>query len=277
MNIEERYLPKGEDLPLVTRKQAHEYPDNLIHAMHILKFADVRPVLGGSASIKTIKYFGDFDLISRIPPRTYDAQESYAQLTGIMKRSKETNFLILDEVKFQTDKMKYRKMISKSQFVKIYDDLELVKYDYILWAGGIFYELSSIYSFKSGGKLEDFLKSIYEELPEHKDEGNWFKILKRLYSISNLQKDSTTLKLLTDFFNRHGKGYRIMSNLQAIEKAYKLDKSRETLERIAQNLGELGYDPEQRDFSKEIGGLYNKLQKLAKEFYDKKLSSKFHI
>lgn len=277
MNIEERYLPRGEDLPLVTRKQAHEYPDNLIAAMHILKFGNVKPNLGGSASIKSIKYFGDFDLISKIPPGEYSAPESYGQLTNIMKRSLEVDFLILDEVKFQTDKKKYRKMINKSEFMKIWDSLELVKYDYLLWANGIFYELSSIYAFKTGKGIQAYQDSIFDEIPELKADGNWFKILKRLYSISNLNKDKVRLKQLTDFFNKHGKYYRVMSNLQAIEKVYEKSKSKETLEKIHMNLERLGYNPEQRDFSKEIEGLFNKLQGLAKEFYDQKLSDIFQI
>jgi hypothetical protein len=268
MHIEERDLPRSDPLPIVTRKQATEYPENIIRAMHVIQFGNIVPVMGGSASIRSIKYFGDFDLITKIP-KNYGARASYDQLENILiKTEKAKDFMILEEIKFQTDTQKYREMIDREQFDKIYKKLELVKYDYIVYANRIFYELSSIYAFKSGKGVKAYQDSIFNEIPEYIKEGNYFKVLKRYYSISNLNKDRDMLDKLTDFFNKYGKNYRIMSNLQAIEKVYKLDDSKETLQKIYDNLEDLGFNPKMKNFGKEIKKLFDELQKHAKVFYD---------
>jgi len=250
------------------KKSKQSYPANLTSAIIALTFDKVPPVLAGSSSIFNLRYFGDYDLITPIKRKKYTASETYDKLMRAYRRALALDFIILDEVKFQTkDGQKFRQIIKKEEFEDIYKDIDIVKFDFILYADDIYYELSSIYAFSFDET--DTVQTLRDEIPELRKEGKYFKMLKRFYSLATILGQDRTVRILTEFFNKHGEDYRLMSNLETLEKTYSLDKSRKTLHRIYENLRILHIKGiEDLDFANEIEKIYKKLQKIAKKFYD---------
>lgn len=252
---------------IARRKGIFDYPDNLKKAMEILKYGKEKLNLVGSSNIKSLLYFGDFDFMTLIKDRK-EPKKSYEEFDRILEDAKKTDFLIFQELKIQLkDGTKIREKISESKFIEIFKNIDFVKFDFILYADYIFYELSSLYSFTNNSVNKDEnIKRLYDELPELKKEKKYFKLLKRIYSISNLKNEILDVRDLTKFFNNNGLGYRIMSNLEAIEKLYEISDSKLNLHRIKENLKILKI-PE-KDISKNIQKLKESLTKKAKDFYD---------
>ncbi len=258
------------------KKNYSHYPANLILCMKILKYFDNIIFLAGSASLTSQIYFGDYDLLSLIKKKG-TPKSSYREFQRILKQSEEQDFLKLDEIKIQLkDGTKYREFLDEDKFIKIFNDIDIVKFDFILFSDGIYYELSSIYAFQyQNFSKETQMKSLYDELPELKKEGKYYKILKRIFAISSLDKNITLAQELTRFFNENGKDYRILSNLEAIEKIFKISKDEKVKNRIIDNMRILNIDS--KDIPKKINSIKKSLKKKAEDFYNKNLKKDFPI
>jgi hypothetical protein len=256
------------------KKRVYEYPENLVKSMEILKYFDNPIILAGSANLRSQMFFGDYDLISNIKKKE-SAKKSYYEFRRILKEAQEQNFLTLDEVKIQlTNGKKYREFISLEEFEKVFKDIELIKFDFLLYSDYVFYELSSIYPLiQKPLDPEENKKSLLGELPELKKEGKYYKLLKRIFSLSSKTGKSINLEKLTAFFNKNGEDYRKMSNLEAIEKIYKIDPSDQNLFRIKENLRMIGENAS--SISKKIESIKKSLQMRAKKFYIENFSNQY--
>lgn len=250
------------------KKSFINYPTNLKKAIQALRYYQNPIFLMGSSNIRSLQYFGDYDLFTKIE-NIETAEKSYQEFERILNNTKEHDFMNLLEIKIQLkDGKKIREFVDIKTFKKIFDKIDFVKFDFILYSDSIYYELSSIYSFSKTSKsknIDDEIKSLLEEIPELEKEDKYYKVLKRLYSISVLKKDILNIRKLTKFFNDNGKKYRIMSNLEAIEKIFSLDNSELTKNRIKQNLALLKTTPS--IIGEKIESLKMNLNKDAENFY----------
>jgi hypothetical protein len=247
-----------------------DYPDELKKSMEILRYFDNNIMLAGSANIKSLKYFGDYDLVSLIEKKG-TVESSYKEFERILKEMDQQNFLNLYEIKVQLKNgKKIREFPSFENWKKIFKNIDLVKFDYILYSDYIYYELSSLYPFNSEKKEsteKENRKSFLDDIVELKKENKYYKILKRIYSLSLLNENEKDIKLLNKFFNNRGLDYRIMSNLEAIEKIFEIDKNEKTLERIKKNLNLIHTNPS--NIKNKINSKKELLNKIAKKFYYK--------
>lgn len=246
-------------------------PDNLKKSMKIFKYFKTPILLVGSSNIRNLMFFGDFDLLSSVEIK-HPAEKSYREFNRILEDAKKTDFLYFVEVKIQLKNGdKIRNFVDLAKYKKIYENIDFIKFDFILFDDSVFYELSSLYIIKYGKeetkkKINDNIESLKSEIPDLQKENKYYKMLKRIFSIAKLKNDELTMNNLTSFFNKNGRDYQNMANLEAIEKIFELDKEPLTLKRIKNNLKLLKVDAE--DISNKIDSFKNDLQNKAKKFYN---------
>lgn len=253
-------------MQLLEKKSVDDLPKVLKEAMSSLRYFNIPIMLVGSASIKTITHFGDYDLLSDLSKVNIGARASYDEFIRILHKTNTS--LLLTEIKIELKNgAKLRHIPSVEEYAKLYDKIEFIKFDYILYDDPILYDLSSIYSFDSEYLSKNTsIVRLRKELMQLIHEEKWYKVLKRIYSISRLEENLTNLDKLTTFFNDNGRAYRTMSNLEAIKNAYGVNKSHVLLQRIGKNLEALGIAP--RDIASQVLKLEKLLGNKAKKFYD---------
>lgn len=252
------------------RKGFFDYHETLKEAMNILKFKNEPLNLWGSSNLRALQYFGDYDFMTNILSK-YSARESYTEFKRILDESEKSGFLTLIEIKIQLKNgVKIRELVQEDEFIKNYKKIEFIKFDFIIYIDYIFYELSSLYSYDN--KLFDKnnnIKRLNDEIQELKKDNNYYKILKRTFSLANLKNEKLNAQELIKFFNKVGSKYRIISNLEAIEKIYEVSDSKLDLYRIKENLKILGIS--EKDMSNKINILRDSIQKEAEDFYIKNI------
>ncbi len=199
-----------------------------------LRFKNYKLNLAGSARLQSMQYFSDYDFNSIIS-RSHKPVVIYNEFRKI---------LMNDDMYFIELKIEY----NNGSKIKIHDvsklrkasfkDIYYVKIDYVLWHDYHFKELSIMYIFKQTKYTVDDIKKDYDELVK---EGNYYKAVKRLFSISRMTKNRTEGVKLTKFFNST-KLYEINSNLKAIQLMTQYYNTKDVQKKIAINLKFLKID-----------------------------------
>jgi hypothetical protein len=82
----------------------------------------------------------------------------------------------------------------------------------------MFKELTIMYVFDKVKQTKDeIIEQITNDYHELKNNGNYYKALKRLYSILKINRNYKKLITLTKFFNDTGAKYEIVSNLKTLK------------------------------------------------------------
>ncbi len=82
----------------------------------------------------------------------------------------------------------------------------------------MFKELTIMYMFNYVKHTKDhMIAQIQESYHELKNDGSYYKSLKRLYSIFKIKRNYKKLITLTKFFNDTGAKYEIVSNLKTLK------------------------------------------------------------
>ena len=196
-----------------------EPPQELLKFISKLTWKPNKMMLLGSASLESQKYYADFDLVSYI---TKNRDKPFNTLYKILSKTMKTKGMYFIEGKIQvSDK-------NKKRFYKL-DDLkdemfektfQFIKLDYVIKIGTLFYELSINYTFESSSTKEEIIKAIEKEEKELISDGEFYKALKRRFSIAKLKKDKPTMVRLTKLFNSPtGEMYKDVSIMKAIKSA----------------------------------------------------------
>lgn len=177
-----------------------------------LKFKNVKINLAGSAALQSQRYFSDYDFNSIIK-RKYKPKTLFDEFNQILIASVQSLFFI--ELKFEyldgTKKKIYDIIEIKPNMFK---NLNYIKIDYLLWFDYHFKELSIMYIFKNTKYGVEDIEKDYDELVSS---GNYYKALKRLFSIYKLTKNHKEAVILTKYFNSdYGKLYSMNSNLKTL-------------------------------------------------------------
>lgn len=200
----------------------------------------------GSASLASQKYFGDYDLFSIIKSNKEDPNKEVLKI--LKKVSKNSNIYFI-ELKIQFvdgDKIKYDektiKDLSKEDFEK--KPIDYVKLDFVVKIENEFFQLSINYIFNMKEKKND-LAELRKNMKELIDDQDYFKALKRQFSIYKLQSRKDKLVELTRFFNSEtGRKNQILGNLNAMQQLLEHGaKSTFLLRKIIVALKDLGYQP----------------------------------
>jgi hypothetical protein len=242
--------------------QKRRISQDLLKYVSLLKFKDHRIILAGTAGMASQQYFSDYDLLSIIDKK-YSNEYIYNTIHTIIKKTDELNDMYFIELKIQNKDESKKKFfniedINENDFIKSIKNLDFIKLDYIIRLNNKFIELSIIYSFKeiketdetNDNNEKELLKNLNDDVKELQKEGNYFKSVKRIFSIYNSLNitkklwDKSKMLKISEFLNSDiGALYAKNSNLKAIKLLLENYDDNETKRRALLNLKDLGIEP----------------------------------
>lgn len=244
----------------------------LVPILGKIQYKNFLPIIIGSYSLHSQVNAGDIDVDIRITS-DYDADQMENEIKKILNNIKKSNNIYFIELKVQYkngDKIKYNiDNIDDFNIIKDnYKDIEYIKIDLIIYLIDQFKELSVNYWFNPNNIniVNDILKSIEEE----RKEGNYFKIIKRYFSILKILGRREGGEFLTDYLNQYmGKEYKILSNLKAIKELINNYDDEKIREKIRDNLRKINIKPNISIIDDLINKIQNKVNEDGKKFIDK--------
>jgi hypothetical protein len=196
-----------------------EPPQELLKFISKLTWKPNKMMLLGSASLESQKYYADFDLVSYI---TKNRDKPFTTLYKILSKTTKTKGMYFIEGKIQVsdkNKKRFYKLddLKEEMFEKTF---QFIKLDYVIKINTLFYELSINYTFESSSTKEEIIKAIEKEEKELISDGEFYKGLKRRFSVAKLKKDKPTMVRLTKLFNSPtGEMYKDVAIMKAIKSA----------------------------------------------------------
>lgn len=259
---------------ILQKKSLDEINSDIYKLINTIKIKDNKIILLGSSSLKSQQYFSDYDFYSSIKDKP-NTDEAYKIFSDILDKIKNYNNCYFIELKLQKkngNKKKFNKIddFNKKDFDKFYKDIDIIKIDLIFFTDYEFIEVSIIYNFNTDiTDKEEYIKNINKDITELKDEGNYYKVLKRLFSIYKLNNDRPKLLYLSKIFNSIlGKQYKKISNLNTLLLLLNHYKDDDTLKKVEINLKAIKEPTSTKDIKKNQDKYYNKLNEEAKYYYD---------
>lgn len=258
-------------MDILEKKQKGEFDNELKKIIKILKFGNSPIELKGSSSLKSQKYYSDYDLFSSID-LNYGMEYIYDEFRKILNNIISSENLYFIEMKIQTTKgKKYRYFpnddFNYNDFKKKFKNVDFVKIDLISRIDNIFIEVSSIYKFSEDPMTtEQYKKNIYDDIKELKKEKNFYKILKRMFNIYKVENDLHKMNMLTKIFNGEmGEQYKKITNLEAINNLKKYYDDPKTKKKIEINL--LDIKEPLNNYNQNLQKYKNNLNEKAKKIY----------
>lgn len=259
-------------MEITQEKQKQDYNDDIKNLINIFEFKDELIQLKGSSSMKILNFFADYDFFVMIKHK-WSKKEIYSEFNLILRKILENINCYFIEFKLQYINGKkykwfYDDIFKYEEFNKLFNDnVDFCKIDIVYYSENRFIESSCIYKFGDNRlSVNEYISMLNDDIKTLKTENNYFKILKRLFSIYKIKKDNNKLILLTNFFNsEYGKKYKDINNINAIEllsNHYNNDSL--TKKRIELNLNELGFN---KKYKKEYNKIYKNMNQEAKKIY----------
>jgi hypothetical protein len=204
----------------------------------------------GSANVKRNLYYSDYDLFQKVQGKS--EQLIYNHFKAIFNIIKSSSNVVISDFKLGEDdkgdalRWDYNDIMKGENggvsFKEALKMKSIIKLDIIVYLNGRFIEISEVYNVYLDGKSnmnyskEEMLKNITEDYKDLVNDGNYFKALKRMYSIIELNDENDSrLNILIDYFNQPiGLLYRCKSDLETINIILTYNKF--TLEQIKNSL-----------------------------------------
>jgi hypothetical protein len=247
--------------------------DKIKRLIRILKFKSSPIVLKGSASLQSQRFFSDYDLMTIVTPKP-SVDVAYSQFGRILTKILAEDDVWITEVKLQTLGGKKIKILPKQVFTKktlenVWPDIDIVKIDLVARASGRFIEVSCIYKFgETASTPEEYLKTLTSDIEELTKEREWYKILKRIFSIAKIKKQRSLMTRLTAVFNGPlGAKYQEISNLEAIALVLKHYDDEITKRKAELNLKDIKHPGPLSEVEKAAKTARTELNKEAKKIY----------
>lgn len=167
----------------------------------------------GSAGLSSMLYPTDFDLYTKIKKKP-KLQTLFNTINEILDYLETIPKLKIVETKYEYNENEKKKFyennrISYNEFSNIYNKLNLIKIDMIYELNFDLKEISIIYDFSNIEK--DYEKELRKDIVELEKKGEYYKILKRIFSIEKIRgskgNEKLMLELLKIFNSNIGKLY----------------------------------------------------------------------
>ena len=240
-----------------TTKSKQDFNDKLQDMFNMLSINGKYNIVG-SANLKGILYASDIDLNEKAKiSGKHPFEKVYDIFVNKFKVAKSNPNLYITDFKAglndknESIKWSYNQLLKEKQlFIQSIQKKSMIKMDIVFLLNGVYIEITEVYFLQLGNfkTYDDNLgtKQILKDLKNSYDEciqgGLYFKALKRLSSIQNMQHKNTDT--LTSFFNSEsGILYKAYSDLQILLKVIKnqfrkpkIDDIKNNLQIIKQNL-----------------------------------------
>jgi len=210
--------------------QTRQIEQDILPFVDAVQWDEGTPIqLLGTGSQQAQKYPSDIDLFSAIKhTQVDDLAGVYNHMDSIFENCDALGDMYFIEFKLQNidgSKQKWFETSTLSQqgleeAVPAGGQIDFVKVDYVIFIRdrNLFTELSSIYSFSPLPPIRTLIEKIRGDFTMYYNDGNYYKSLKRMYSIYRLQDKKEKLVELSTLFNSDtGYKYSISSNLKAIK------------------------------------------------------------
>jgi DNA adenine methylase len=260
--------------------QTRQIEQDVLPFVDAVQWDEATPIqLLGTGSQQAQKYPSDIDLFSAIKrTKVDDLAGIYNHMDTIFENCDALGDMYFIEFKLQNvdgSKQKWFQTSALSQqdlekAVPAGGQIDFVKVDYVIFIRdrNLFTELSSIYSFSPLPPIRELIEKIRGDFTMYYNEGNYYKSLKRMYSIYRLQDKKEKLVELSTLFNSEtGYKYSISSNLKAIKlllEHYSDDPS--IINALRANLSDIGKKVgEKIDTEAKIDAIIDHLDKQIKQ------------
>jgi hypothetical protein len=208
-----------------------------------LEVFDTKLKLAGSASLRSMMYYSDYDFNCKI--RVRKQTPIYNEFKRILSYTNDKLYFIEFKIEY-IDGTKIKLHNVNGIKLNMFKNISFVKIDYIVFLDFVFKEVSIMYIFKEKDMdTNDVIKKLLDDYSELVNNGEKFKAMKRVFSIYKIQKDYPNMKKLTSLFNSNlGKIYEINSNLKTILLLKTMYDDPLTMKRIDINVKFLKIDPD---------------------------------
>jgi hypothetical protein len=220
--------------------------------VNLLKWDNNEMLLLGTGSSATQLYPSDIDLFSKIF-NNYNSDAVYKKVIQKLTEASQRPDMFFIEGKIQDkdgEKFKWKNMAelkrpaSVVKFKSLYDNIDYVKFDFVLYLNQQFVELSVIYVFNKDDLDYSALKmSLSNDMIDLIHERKYYKSLKRLFALLKLEHPPARNNLIkiSELFNSSiGALYKRNSILKAVElflETYQDPESIRLAKRVYENLG----------------------------------------
>ena len=203
---------------------------------------DTKLKLAGSASLRSMMYYSDYDFNCKI--RVRKQTPIFNEFKRILSFSNDKLYFIEFKIEY-IDGTKIKLQNVNDIKLNMFKNISFIKIDYIVFLDFVFKEVSIMYIFKENDMdTDDIIQKLTDDYSELIDNGENFKAMKRAFSIYKIQKDYPNMKRLTHLFNSTlGKLYETNSNLKTILLLKTMYDDPLTMKRIDINLKFLKIDP----------------------------------
>ena len=180
-----------------------------------LEIFETKLKLAGSASLRSMMYYSDYDFNCKI--RVRKQTPIYNEFKRILSFSNDKLYFIEFKIEY-IDGTKIKLKNVNDIKLSMFKNISFIKIDYIVFLDFVFKEVSTVHIFKENDMDTDgIIQKLTDDYSELIDNGEHFKAMKRAFSIYKIQKDYPNMKRLTSLFNSNlGKLYEINSNLKTI-------------------------------------------------------------
>jgi len=233
-----------------------QWEDGIKKIATILHIPNTHLELKGSAGLASQQYFSDYDFFSYVP-----LSKRKTSIFNTIRKKLDDIGVFPIETKVETPSGKTRYYTDDS--ITSVKDATLIKIDMVVYLNFAFTEVSCIYSFtKEAPTKDEFLQQLTSEIKELEQEGNYYKVLKRMFSIYKIKGETDKLVALTRYFNGpDGLVYQRISNYDAVQLVKQYYSNPALDAQLDSNLREIGIiTPQERQ------KLFKKLNKNAKKY-----------
>ena len=251
------------------------FDTKIIDVLEKCEFKNYPIKLVGSSSLQSQRYFGDYDGLTVIG-KNHKPKEIYDEFKKIITNVYNDQDLYFIEFKIQlinNKKFKYFKndKLSLETIESNYKNVEFYKLDLSMWHDFQFVDVSIIYQVISDFNKDELIKGLNEEIKDLIKDKQYYKALKRKFSIYKLEDNTKKMAELTKIFNSElGLKYKLASNLEALDLVYQHYKDKLTKGRIKINLEYLKlYDYDLNDLMKKAKELKKEVNTEAFEYVKK--------
>jgi hypothetical protein len=259
---------------ILDKKELTEFNDQLIIIFKSLKFKDRPLEVKGSGSLRSQEYVGDYDLFTLI--NGVSARDSYDEFYRILNEITNHENCYFIEMKIQSlakQKLRFypKDKFNFKQFNKHFNkQLDFIKIDIIARIHNIFVEISCIYKFNETTMTsEQYKHEINDDIKEYIKDNNYFKVLKRCFSLFKMNNDDQHLLYLTRIFNSSlGEMYSKFCNLETLKQLLKHYEDDDTKNKAILNLKDIKLPDNIYDIDTLIEKIKNDLNKESKPIYN---------
>jgi hypothetical protein len=208
-----------------------DFPNNynieaarILEALSLTKTKTLRVI--GSSAVRPVLFAGDIDSNEIISGSTKKIAKGFQT---VIKKLKKIPGVVIGDIKLggtmeNPKRWKANEIERGDGLVEAVEEPGLRKIDVIAPIAGRYTEITTVYQFKHELIGRDFAKELMEDLKEQLREKNYWKALKRWFSVLRLRKDKKAYDLLPIFNGDLGILYSVIADIKVLE--YLLDENR---------------------------------------------------